>query len=95
MNRTTTALMALRLPLLSGCATLASSPTAAAAPTETLVPLPTISPEAIIGTWEIPPSFFLRLNQDGTFQYAGGTTANLDDQPWQSGRFELEGSYYL
>ncbi len=91
MNRTTTALMALGLLLLSGCATLASSPTAAAAPTETLVPLPTISPEAIIGTWEIPPSFFLRLNQDGTFQYAGGTTANLDDQPWQSGRFELEG----
>ena len=91
MKRTTTALMALGLLLLSGCATLASSPTAAPASTATPVPLPTIIPEDIIGTWEIPPAFFLRLNQDGTFQYAGGTTANLDDQPWQSGPFELEG----
>ena len=91
MKRTTTALMALGLLLLSGCATLASSLTVTPAPTETLLPLPTIGPEAIIGTWEIPPEFFLRLNEDGTFQYAGGSTANLDDQPWQSGRYELEG----
>ena len=83
--------MAMGVFLLSGCATLASSPTAAAAPIETLVPLPTVSREAIIGTWEIPPGFYLRLNQDGTFQYAGGSTANLDDQPWQMGPFELEG----
>lgn len=89
--RTTTALMALWLLLLSGCATLESSPTATRAPTAMPVPLPTVSLEGIVGTWEIPPEFFLRLNQDGTFQYAGGSTANLDDQPWQSGHFELEG----
>ena len=91
MKIISTTLIAVGLLLLSGCATLSPSSTATPALTATPLPLPTITPENIIGTWEIPPACFLRLNQDGTFQYAGGTIANLDDQPWQSGSFELDG----
>jgi len=93
MNKFFLTISCVGLLAISGCASPAPSPTATPASTATPVPLPTIIPEDIIGTWEIPPApgFFLRLNQDGTFQYAGGTTANLDDQPWQSGPFELEG----
>ena len=96
MKKTLTALMALGLLLLSGCATLAPSPTATHAPTDTPVPALATSADDVIGVWQRVggydgSSLFHQFDEDRTWRAAQRLVTNLEDSPQLLGRFTLEG----
>ena len=76
MKIISTALRALGLLLLAGCAALA----------------PGITDEVLIGIWrDAAAPDYLQFNQDGTYS-AAAAIANLEDNPdYEVGQFRLEG----
>ena len=95
MKIISTALMALGLLLLTGCATLAPSPTATPAPTETPEPRMATGSEDIVGIWfNLVVPLYSQFNPDGTSQQAF-TLDNLQDQPDVIAEFSFEGTQLL